>query len=196
MYRIFVISVFVGLVAVLSYTYFCEGNRNYERNIIVASFAIMLYSIFGVLYHDWAIAEQYKNYLAEYDKVTTVNETLPNKSAEPNKSAKISTVTGVALRKTLWVSSPSDVDDLVDAIKRKDSAYLDQMVAERRAHWVFVDTRVLRSPSGLYEGVVFITFLEGQYANQRGYTFAKCVPLEDEYLANNGKMYIPDSRTK
>ena len=187
MYRIFVISVFVGMATLLIYTYFCEGSRNSERNIIVASFAIMFYSIFGVIYHDRAIAEQYKNYLAEYDKVTTINETRPNKSAE------ITTVTGVILRKSIWVKTPADVDDLVDAVKRKDTAYLDQMIYDGRARWVFIDTRVFRSPSGLYEGIVFITFLEGQYANQRGYTFAKCVPLEDDYLSGNGITIIPDS---
>lgn len=193
MYKLFVISVFVGMAAVLIYTYRCEYNQKQKRNIIVASFAIMFYSIFGVLYHDRTIAEQYKNYLAEYDKLATVNETRPNKSVKP---VEITTVTGVALRKTIWVPSPDDVDDFVAALKRKDVAYLDQMIAERRAFYVFVDTRVLRSPSGLYEGVVFITFLEGQYTGKSGYTFSKCVPLEDVYLANDGKMYIPDSRIK
>lgn len=190
MYKLFVVSVFVGMAIVLIYTYFCEGSRNSERNIIVASFAIMFYGIFGMLYHDWSVAEQYKNYFAEYDKMTTVNETRPKKDNE------ITAVTGVILRKAIWVKNPTDVDDFVAAVKRKDVEYIDQMIYDGRAFYVFADTRVFRSESGLYEGVVFITFLEGQYANQRGYTFSKVVPREDEYLANNGKMYIPDSRIK
>ena len=191
MYKLFVISVFVGIAALTVYFYRAEKSSGYDRNVLVFTFALTFYCIFGVIYHDNSVAEQNRIKAFAESGFITVNETRPNKSVKP---VEITTVTGVALRKTLWVSSPSDVYDLVDALKRKDAAYLDQMVFDGRAHWVFVDTRVLRSPSGLYESVVFITFLEGQYTNQRGYTFAKCVPLEDEYLANDGKMYIPDSR--
>lgn len=185
MYKIFVISVFVGIAIMTLYLYFGEKVSGHSRNVFIFAFALTFYCIFGGIYYDSTYRERY---------MPNIESAVEIKKAIPSQIPQITTVNGVILRKSIWVKNPADVDDLVDAVKRKDVSFLDRMIAERRAFFVFEDTRVFRSPSGLYDAVVFITFLEGQYMNQRGYTFLRCVPLEDYYFANKDEMYIPNSQ--
>ena len=167
------------------YIYRGVGSPNYDRNYIVGHFMLAVFFCLGMVIHNFDA------------RIKPYALTPPEQESASTKKVvqipKITTVNGVVLRKTIWVKTPDDVDDLVAALKRKDAAYLDQMIYDGRAFYVFADTRVYRSESRLYEGVVFITFLEGQYTNQRGYTFEKCVPLEDDYLSGKGMTRIPDS---
>lgn len=137
-------------------------------------------------------------YKAEIKSLVTAskNEKLisSNVTEEKGSSAiKNETEIGVVLRKSIWVKY-EDLDDFVSALKREDVAYLDRMLYEGRAYVVRMDARAMRTESGIYTGIVFITFIEGEYTNQQGYTIKKCVPTEEEYMTNKGKMYIPDSK--
>lgn len=137
-------------------------------------------------------------YKAEIKSLVTAskNEKLisSNVTEEKGSSAiKNETEIGVVLRKSIWVKY-EDLDDFVSALKREDVAYLDRMLYEGRAYVVRMDARAMRTESGIYTGIVFITFIEGEYTNQQGYTIKKCVPTEEEYMSNKGKMYIPDSK--
>lgn len=128
--------------------------------------------------------------------ITSKNEKpiSSNVTEEKGSSAiKNETEIGVVLRKSIWVKY-EDLDDFVSALKREDVAYLDRMLYEGRAYVVRMDARAMRTESGIYTGIVFITFIEGEYTNQQGYTIKKCVPTEEEYMTNKGKMYIPDSK--
>lgn len=178
---------FVGVIALAVYIYYGVGSPNYNRNYVLGHFVLVGYFLLGVFIHDA------NTKIISPAVISTPSEQETTSTKKVAKIPEISTVNGVILRKTIWVKTPADVDDLVAAVKRKDAAYLDQMIYDGRAFYVFADTRVYRSPSGLYDGVVFITFLEGQYTNQRGYTFEKCVPLEDDYLSGKGMTRIPDS---
>jgi len=136
-------------------------------------------------------------YKAEIKSLVTAskNEKLisSNVTEEKGSSAiKNETEIGVVLRKSIWVKY-EDLDDFVSALKREDVAYLDRMLYEGRAYVVRMDARAMRTESGIYTGIVFITFIEGEYTNQQGYTIKKCVPTEEEYMSNKGKMYIPNS---
>lgn len=176
---------FAGVIALAAYIYYGVGSPNYDRNYILGHFVLAVFFCLGMFIHNFNARIKPYEYPPPEREITSAKKV--------SRIPQITTVTGVILRKTIWVKTPDDVDELVAAVKRKDVAYLDQMIYDGRAFYVFADTRVYRSESGLYEGVVFITFLEGQYTNQRGYTFAKCVPLEDDYLSGKGMTRIPDS---
>lgn len=178
---------FAGLVLFSAYIYYGVGLPNYDRNYVLGHLVLAVCFCLGMVIHNFDA--RIKPYVAPAP--SPEQESMPAK--ENARIPVMTTETGVILRKTIWVKTPNDVDELVAALKRKDAAYLDQMIYDGRAFYVFADTRVYRSESGLYEGIVFITFLEGQYTNQRGYTFEKCVPLEADYLSGKGMTQIPDS---
>lgn len=176
---------FAGVTVLFVYIYRGVDSPNYDRNYILGHLGLAMFFCLGVIIHN--VDTRIKPY------ASTPSEQESTSVKQVPRIPKITTVNGVILRKSIWVKTPDDVDDLVSAIKRKDVAYLDQMIYDGRAFYVFADTRVYRSESGLYEGVVFITFLEGQYTNQRGYTFEKVVPLEADYLSGKSMTQIPDS---
>lgn len=137
----------------------------------------------------------YKAEIKNYVKSAKKENAISTEQSETKKDTMVKneTVIGVVLRKSIWVKY-EDLDDFVSALKREDVAYLDRMLYEGRAYVVRMDARAMRTESGIYTGIVFITFIEGEYTNQQGYTIKKCVPTEEEYMSNKGKMYIPDSK--
>ena len=78
-------------------------------------------------------------------------------------------------RSCFCIINLQDVEGFLDAAKRKDVAYIDAMLANGKAFVIKRNTRVLCSDSGAYEGIVFVTFLEGEHTGERAYTFKKRV---------------------
>ena len=85
------------------------------------------------------------------------------------------TIYASSQRSCLCIPNVEDIDAFLSAAKRKDVDYIDAMLASGRAFVVRKNTRVLCSDSGIYEGIVFVTFLEGEHTGERAYTFKKRV---------------------
>ena len=182
--KTFLVLYAIFLVFFAAYVYRGDGSREHEERIlIIGVFGALNLCLFLFL---TVMRPEIKSFMSQMRAKEKVEMEAPASINE--------TVIGVVLRKSLFVADVADVDDLVDAVKRKDAAFLDRMVIEGRAFFVLSDARVYRSNSGIYDGVVFITFLEGEFTNRSGYTFLKCVPTIDEYLADRENMYIPDSK--
>lgn len=190
MIKIFLAGAFIFVVLLAVNIYCNDGSREREENVrIVFVFGMMYVCLFIFL---TVMMPEIKSIMGQ----RRGGNVTPSEVAVKEKPRMVSankTEIGVVLRKSLVVINAADVDDFVSALKRKDAAYLDRMVFEGRAFFVTSDARVYRSDSGLYDGIVFITFLEGWFAEQSGYTFLKCVPTLEEYLADRENMYIPDS---
>ena len=181
--KTFLVLYALFLVFFAAYVYCGDGSREHEERIlIIGFFGALNLCLFLFL---TVMKPEIKSFMSQIRAKESIEVRPPSSANE--------TLIGVVLRKSLCVSNVSDVDDFVDALKRKDAAFLDRMVIEGRAFFVLSDARVYRSNSGIYDGVVFITFLEGEFTNRSGYTFKKCVPTIDEYLADRENMYIPDS---
>lgn len=75
---------------------------------------------------------------------------------------------------TWWVPY-EHLDEWITALQRRDVARLTEMANTHKTFKVDRDTVVLRSDSGIYSGVVFITFQEGKYSGLSGYTLSNCV---------------------
>ena len=85
------------------------------------------------------------------------------------------TIHASAQKSCMCIVNAEDIDKFIDAAKRKDVEYIDAMLYSGKAFVVRRNTRVLCSDSGIYQGIVFVTFLEGEFTGQRAYTFAKRV---------------------
>lgn len=78
-------------------------------------------------------------------------------------------------RSCLCIIDAGDIDGFLEAAHRKDGAYIDAMLARGKAFAVKRNTRVICSDSKIHSGIVFVTFLEGEYEGMHAYTFAKRV---------------------
>ena len=76
-------------------------------------------------------------------------------------------------RSCLCIVHAGDLEGFINAAKRKDAEYIDVMLAKGRAFVIRSNTRVLYSDSGIYQGVAFVTFLEGEHTGHRAYTLKK-----------------------
>ena len=188
MVKFFVIATLILLNGIIFYAYKCKGEEGYEETLKGICGIFVIYLIVSLLMITYK--SEIKNIVRPSRNENTIS--VEKTEAKRDEPVKNETVIGVVLRKSIWVKL-EDLDEFVAALKREDVAYLDRMIYEGRAFVVRMDARVMRSESGIYTGVVFITFLEGEYTNQQGYTIKKCVPTEEEYFANEGKMYIPNS---
>ena len=167
-----------------------DDSRENEEKIIIIFVSGMLYTCLFMFLT--VMTPEIKSLMSQrYSGKIKTSEVATKE--KPRIVSANETELGVVLRKSLIVTNAADVDDMFSAVKRKDAAYLDRMVFEGRAFFVTSDARVYRSESGLYDGIVFITFLEGWFKDKSGYTFLKCVPTLEEYLSDRGNMYIPDS---
>lgn len=190
MIKIFVAGALIFIILLVVIIYRNDGNRESEENVlIVFVFGMMYVCLFIFL---TVMTPEIKSFMVQRRSGNVETSDVAAKE-KPRMVLVNETEIGVVLRKSLVVTNIADVDDFVSALKRKDVAYLDRMVFEGRAFFVTSDVRVYRSDSGLYDGIVFITFLEGQFTNWSGYTVLKCVPTPEEYLADRENMYIPDS---
>ena len=190
MIKIFVAGALIFIILLVAIMYRNDGNRESEENVlIVFVFGMMYVCLFIFL---TVMTPEIKSFMVQRRSGNVETSDVAAKE-KPRMVSVNETEIGVVLRKSLVVTNIADVDDFVFALKRKDVAYLDRMVFEGRAFFVTSDVRVYRSDSGLYDGIVFITFLEGQFTNWSGYTVLKCVPTLEEYLADRENMYIPDS---
>lgn len=104
----------------------------------------------------------------------------PEKSSSSRQNASYTAQSTKTAEKTIYASNQrscfcvikaEDLDGFVSAAKRKDAAYLDAMLARGQAFVIRKNIRVLCSDSGIYDGIVFVTFLEGEFKDMRAYTF-------------------------
>ena len=88
----------------------------------------------------------------------------------------------VVLKNTMWVKR-QNLDEFVDvAINNYSSSKIQQMLRNKEIFLVNKDTQVVRYEGNLPEGIVSITFEEGEYRNQTGYARASQVIPEEEYF--------------
>ena len=92
---------------------------------------------------------------------------------KPDKATPTTTY-GIMSENTWWTPY-EHLDEFAETVSRRDSEHLARMANSGKIFKVYRDTKVIYSDSGIYSGIIFITFQEGEYANQRGYTLLKCV---------------------
>lgn len=97
----------------------------------------------------------------------------PSKSQTPSPLS--SSVNAIVLRSAIFVKSAADIEEFVNAVSSKDTQHLDFMIYKGKAFVVEKNTKVTCAESNKYYGVVFITFREGKYQNQSGYTLSPVV---------------------
>lgn len=85
------------------------------------------------------------------------------------------TIQASAQKSCICVINADDIEKFIDAAKRKDVEYMQSLIISGKAFVIRRNTRVLCSDSGIYDGIVFVTFLEGEFTGQRAYTVAKRV---------------------
>lgn len=80
-----------------------------------------------------------------------------------------------AERSCFCIIDKNDIEKMLDAAKRKDAVYLDNMLADGRAFAVREITKVQCSDSEIRPGIVLVKILEGEFKGQYAYTFSKRV---------------------
>lgn len=88
--------------------------------------------------------------------------------------------TGIILKGSIWVEY-DNLKEFVNSLKHKDSDHLEEMLKKRKLFKITQDTKVLSSESGIYNGICFVTFLEGAYTDKSGYTVADFVKTARQY---------------
>ena len=101
------------------------------------------------------------------EKVTEINEI--------KKVNAVSKVREVTVKSGAWCAEYENLEEFVNAINQRDAEYLAELADSGKIFKVTRDTQALCSDSGIYKGMVFITFTEGRYTNRRCYTFSKHV---------------------
>lgn len=92
-------------------------------------------------------------------------------------------VPSILLKESLWVADSDNLPYLNDAIARKDSEYLKQLMLEGKVFLVERDTKVTRFGVAAEKDHVLIQFNEGRYTNKTGYTHASNVVAEKDFHA-------------
>ena len=80
-----------------------------------------------------------------------------------------------AERSCFCIVDKNDIEKMLDAAKRKDAAYLDNVLADGRAFAVREVTKVQCADSEIRPGIVLVKILEGEYKGRQAYTFSKRV---------------------
>ena len=98
-----------------------------------------------------------------------------------DKPAPESDVDAVLVAGSFFVIDAENMSYLTDAIARKDTEYLNQLILEGKVFKVDKDTKVTRFGVAADENNVLIKFKEGRYTNKAGCTFKQRVYTEEEY---------------
>lgn len=96
-------------------------------------------------------------------------------------------VDAILLADSFWVVDAENMPYLTDAITRKDTEYLNQLMLEGKVFRVDKDTKVTRFGVAANENNVLIQFKEGRYTNKAGCTFKQYVYTEEDYLVEKHK---------
>lgn len=113
----------------------------------------------------------------------TVEQSAPAEPKIEQPALEPEKIDAIAVKGTLWAIDEENMKYLTDAVNRKDSEYLKQLVLEKKIFHVDRDTKVTRIGTTSDEGNVMISFKEGRYTNKTGYTFAYNVFTEEDYPA-------------
>ena len=108
-----------------------------------------------------------------------------------NHADKNDEVDSILLKDSLWVADSDNMPYLNDAISRKDTEYLEQLVIERKVFIADKDTKVVRFGVAAYKNNALILFKEGRYTNKTGCTHASNVIDEKEFPA-----YVKEQKQK
>lgn len=81
---------------------------------------------------------------------------------------------GVMQRNTWWAPY-ENLEEYAQAVMSRDAERLAAMANSRKIFKVYRETKVIYSNSGIYSGIIFVTFQDGEYTGKRGYTLSKCV---------------------
>lgn len=100
-------------------------------------------------------------------------------------------VPSILLKESLWVADSDNMQYLNDAIARKDTEYLNQLMIEGKVFLVERDTKVTRFGVAADKNNVLIQFNEGRYTNKSGCTHASNVVAEKDFPA-----YVEKQRQK
>ena len=79
------------------------------------------------------------------------------------------------MRGNTWWTPYEHLEEFVNAVIHRDADRLATMANSGKIFKVSRDTKVISSDSGIYDGIVFVTFQEGEFSNKQGYTLSKCV---------------------
>lgn len=74
-----------------------------------------------------------------------------------------------------WWTPYENLEEYAQAVMNRDAERLAAMANSRKIFKVYRETKVIYSDSGIYSGIIFVTFQDGEYAGKRGYTLSKCV---------------------
>ena len=103
------------------------------------------------------------------------------KSAEQSAPAEPKKIDAVLVAGSFWVIESENMPYLTDALTRKDTEYLRQLMLEGKVFHVDKDTKVTRFGVAADKNNVLILFKEGRYTNKTGCTYVSSVIAEKDY---------------
>lgn len=105
-------------------------------------------------------------------------------SSQPaEQPAPAEKVSSILLKESFWVVDSGNIPYLNDAITRKDTEYIKQLMIEGKVFLVDRDTKVTQIGEMTAYNNVPILFNEGRYTNKKGFTHASNVVAEKDFPA-------------
>lgn len=167
------ISILLVISVIVLWVYLAKKHKADTRNTSQPSGSKYAAVVVGVFLSMVLLPRLISHIENTYNVDITV-PTITIKSSNQHSTITTTSYATVMYGGTWWVPY-EHLDEWITALQRRDVARLTEMANTHKTFKVDRDTVVLRSDSGIYSGVVFITFQEGKYSGLSGYTLSNCV---------------------